>query len=138
MKETGSELYFFEGKLDRIINLDESEISTDGTSNISRGRPATTYTSTDSSPHKGVESKNKRGYRATFIGGSTVEGSPLPPHFQLKSTAREDNKTNDTKFIKYLPKIVGTYGCGKLVDNECTVNCNSKAGMDAVEFSKYL
>ena len=34
MKETGSELYFFEGQLDRIINIYESEISTDGTSKI--------------------------------------------------------------------------------------------------------
>ena len=88
MKQTGCELYFFEGQLDRIINLDESEISTDGTSNIDGGRPATTYTSTDSSLPKGVEATNKSGYSATFIGGSTVAGSPLPPHFQLKSTAR--------------------------------------------------
>ena len=115
MKETGSELYFFEGQLDRIINLDESEISTNGTSKIDGGRPATTYTSTDSIPPKGVEATNKSGYRATLIGGSTVAGLPLPPHFQLKITAREDNKTIDTKFLKYLPKIVGTYGCGKVV-----------------------
>ena len=33
---------------------------------------------------------------------------------------------------------MGTYGCGKVVENECTVNSNSKAGMDAVEFSMYL
>ena len=138
MKETGIEIYFFEGQLDRIINLDESEISTGGTSKINGGRPATTYTSTDSSLPKGVEATNKSNYGATFIGGSTVEGSPLPPRFQLKSTAREYNNTIDTKFLKYLPNIVGTYGCGKEVDNECTVNCNYKAGMDAVELSNYL
>ena len=33
---------------------------------------------------------------------------------------------------------MGTYGCGKVVENECTVNFNSKAGMYAVEFSMYL
>ena len=55
MKETGSEIYLFEGQLDRIINLDESEISTDVTSKISGGRPDTTYTSTDSSLPKGVD-----------------------------------------------------------------------------------
>ena len=138
MKETGSELYFFEEQLDRIINIDESEIFTDGTSKIAGGRPATTYTSTDSSLHKGVEATNKSGYSATFSGGSTVSGSPLPPRFQLKITAREYNNTIDTNFLKYLPKIVGTYGCEKVVENECTVNCNAKAGMDAVEFSKYF
>ena len=31
-----------------------------------------------------------------------------------------------------------TYGCGKVVENEFTVNCNAKAGMDAVEYLKYL
>ena len=138
MKETGSELYFFEGKLDRIINLDESEISTDGTSKISVGCTSTIYTSTDSSLPKGVEATNKSGYIANFIWVSTVAGLPLPPHFQLKSTSREDKNTTDTKFLKYLPKIVGTYGCGKVVNNRCTVNCNSKAGMDAVEFFEVL
>ena len=72
MKETRSEIYFFEGQLDRIINLDELEISTDGTSKITGGRPATTYTSTDSSLPRGVEATNKSGYSATFIGGCTV------------------------------------------------------------------
>ena len=114
------------------------EISTNGTSKIDGGRPATTYTSTDSSLPKGIEATNKRGYSATFIGGSNVAGLPLPPHFQIKITAREDNKTIDTKFLKYLPNIVGTYGCGKVVENECTVNCNAKSGIDAVEYSKYL
>ena len=85
-----------------------------------------------------AEATNKRGYSATFIGGYTVAGSPLPPHFQLKGNAREDNNTIDTKSLKYLPKIVGTYGCGKVLDNECTANCNAKACMDAVEFSNYL
>ena len=138
MKETGSQLYLFEGQLDKIINLDESEISTDGTSKIAVGCPATTYTSTDSSLPKEVEATNKSGYIATFIGGSTVSGSPLPPHFQLKSTAWEDNKTIDTKFLTYVPKIVGKYGFGNVVENECKVNCNAKSGMDAVDFSKYL
>ena len=96
MKETGRAISFFEGQLYRIINLDESEISTDGTSKIAGGRPATTYIYTDSSLPKGVEATNKSVYIATFIGGSSVAGSPLPPHFQLKSTDREDNKTIDT------------------------------------------
>ena len=38
----------------------------------------------------------------------------------------------------YVVAGVGTYGCGEVVENECTVNCNYKAGMDAVEFSIYL
>ena len=132
MKETGSEIYFFEGQLDRIINLDESEISTDGTSKIHGGRPDTTYTSTES------KATNKSGYSANFIKGYNVAVATLHPHFQIKSNAREDNKNINTELLKYLPKIVGTYGCGKVIENECTVNYNTKDGMDAVEFSMYL
>ena len=68
MKETGSELYFFEGQLDRIINLDESEISTDGTSKIAGGRPATTYTSTYSSLPKGVETRTRAATSLILLG----------------------------------------------------------------------
>ena len=74
MKETGSDLRFFEGQLYRIINIDESEISTDVTSKIAGGRPATTYTSTYSNLPKGVEATDNSGYSTTFIGGCTVSG----------------------------------------------------------------
>ena len=69
-------------------------------------------------PPKGLRQRTRAATALLFIGGSTVAGSPLPPHFKLKSTAREDNKAVDTKFLKYLPNILGTYGCGKVVENE--------------------
>jgi hypothetical protein len=36
----------------------------------------------------GATAANKSGYTATIIFGSNALGEPLPPHFQLKSTAQ--------------------------------------------------
>ena len=41
------ELVFFDGQLERILNIDESEVTTDGTSKLTGGRLITKYYSTD-------------------------------------------------------------------------------------------
>ena len=38
------------------------------------------------------EQINKSGYSATFIGGSTMSGYPVPPHFQVRSLAQTEQK----------------------------------------------
>ena len=47
MKE--GELVYCDGQTDRILNLDESEISTDGTSKLAGGRPVTNVSPLDKS-----------------------------------------------------------------------------------------
>ena len=46
IEEKKGELHFFDGQLYIIINLDESEVSTDGTSKLAGGRLSTSYSST--------------------------------------------------------------------------------------------
>ena len=139
IEEKKGELHFFDGQLHRIINLDESEVSTDGTSKLSGGRPSTSYSSTDKSIPKGAQATNKSGYSDTFIGGSTVAGDPLPPHFQLKSTSTtDDGKRINAHFNNEIPHIRGQWGFGNVVERGCTANCNLKSGMDSEKFSKYL
>ena len=94
------ELVFFDGQLDRILNIDESEVTTDGTSKLTGGRPVTEYCSSDSRIGTGAEGTNKSGYAATFIGGTCMSGYPVPPHFQVRSLARtEQTKKLDNTFI---------------------------------------
>ena len=114
-------------------------MSTDGTSKLDGGHPSTSYSSTDNSLPKSVQATNKSGYSATFIGGSTVAGDPLPPHFQLKITATTDggNRIN-AHFNNEIPHVRGQWVFGKVVERGCTANCNLKSGMDSVKFSKYL
>ena len=74
-----------------------------------------------------------------FIGGSIGDGDPFPPHFQLKSTATTDyGKRINSHFNNEIPHVRGQWCFGKVVEIGCTENCNSKAGMNSVEFSKYL
>ena len=63
----------------------------------------------------------------------------FPTNFQLKNTATTDdgNRIN-ANFNNEVPHVRGQWGFGKVVERGCTANCNLKAGMDSVEFSKYL
>ena len=82
------------------MNLDESEVSTDGTSKLAGGRPVTMLSPRDQSLPQGANSCNKSGYSATFIGGSTVSGWPLPVHLQVKSDAQAMNQKINLEFLK--------------------------------------
>ena len=46
-EDVEGELVFFDGQLQRILNIDESEVTADGTSKLTGGRPITEYCSTD-------------------------------------------------------------------------------------------
>ena len=141
-KEDGDiegELVFFKFQTDRILNLDESEVSTDGTTKISGGRPSTKLSSADTSLPKGASTGNKSGYSATFIGGSTVAGWPIPCHIQAKSSALAENQKISIGWFENTRNVRGIYGCGgKVVEKGISVGANPKAGMDTDEFEKYL
>ena len=47
--------------------------------------------------------QKKSSDRITIIAGSTAAGHPVPPYFQLKSVAEDENKRIQTAFIKGLP-----------------------------------
>ena len=89
-------------------------MSTDGTSKLAGGIPSTSYYYTGDSLPKGFQETNKIGYSATFIGGSTVAGDPLPPHFQLKITATtDDGKRLNAHFNNEIPHVKGQWGFGR-------------------------
>ena len=132
------ELVYLDSQLDRILNLDESEVSTDGTSKLSGGRPVNKLCSSDTQLPKGATVSNKSGYSATFIGGSTVKGWPLPVHLQVKSEAQVENIRLSLDFFKDSRRVRGVYGFGELREVGMTLGANAKAGMDGEKFAKYL
>ena len=94
-----TELVFHPGQLHWILNIDESKVTTDGTSKFASGCPVTVteYCSCESSISD-AEGSNQSGYSAIFIGGNTISGYPVPPHFQVRSLAQtEQNKKLDTQ-----------------------------------------
>ena len=93
-----TELVFHPGQLHWILNIvDESKVTTDGTSKFASGCPVTEYCSCESSISD-TEGTNKSGYSATFIGGNTISDYPVPPNFQVRNLAQtEQNKKLDTQ-----------------------------------------
>ena len=132
------ELFFLPRQADRVMSLDESEASLDGTSKNGSGRPGTQYCSTNANIPQPATSTNKSGVSSTIICGSTAAFEPLPPHLQNKSDALEENKRIDTNIITDAKYTIGTYGFKERTTRPMTVNCNVKGGMDYVEFEKYL
>ena len=80
------ELIFFPGQLDWILDIDKSEVSTDGTSNLVGGWPVTRWVGTVSrdSPGAKLLLTNRSGYSATFIGGSIMSGWPVRSLFKWR------------------------------------------------------
>ena len=79
------ELFYFKSQSNIILNLDKSEVLTDGTSKLSGVRLLTNLLSADGDLPKGATICKKSGYSATFIGGSTLTGWPIPDYIQVKS-----------------------------------------------------
>ena len=111
------ELVFFDGQLEQILNIDKSEVTTDGTSKLAGGRPVTEYCCRDSSI-SGAEGINKSGYSATFIGGSTMSGYLVPLHFQVRSLAQtKQNKKLDRLLFTHMRNIRGKFGFNEVREN---------------------
>jgi hypothetical protein len=79
-------LVFFDGMKSRIGNVDETDGSLDDTTGQRGGRPPMTFHAAEIAG--GGTAVNKSGYSATVICGSTANGDPFPPHFQLKTLAQ--------------------------------------------------
>jgi len=107
------ELVYFEGQIDRIINLDESEVPTNGTTKLSGGRPVTRLLSIDSTLPKGATASNKSGYSATF---------------QTKSETQLGNQKANINFFQHVPSVKGVFGFGCVAEVGMEIGANPKAG----------
>ena len=80
-------------------------------SSKSGGRSSTQFGSSNPSVPQDMDRTNKSSTCITFIGGSTAAGHPLPPHFQLKSVATDENKRiqkkSSTVFRLYMECTTG-------------------------------
>ena len=92
----------------------------------------------DSDLPKGATVSNKSGYSATFIGGSTVKGWPLPVHLQVKSEAQAENIKISLKFLKGSQSVQGKFGFSEVKEIGMTLGANPKARLGMKEFAKYL
>ena len=132
-----------DSQLRRIINLDESNLSLDGSTETRGGRGGAALWDT-SLPMIG-QPVNKSNVSLTLITGSSAFGEPLPPHFQFQTKAKTTENMNlRTETIRFMKNIHAAFG-HRDSNNEylerswpVTLGMNEKGGMDDAEFYKYI
>ena len=123
-------------QLRRILNLDESCLSMDGSARRG-GRPSVTFYDPNL-PHSGKKT-SKSSVTITFITGSTAFGEALPPHFQFSTKAKSDDKKKvPFQMVEFLKNVNGTFGARQDRVWPTTFGMNEKGGMDSIEFYKYI
>mmetsp|Transcript_24214 Transcript_24214/g.44508 ORF Transcript_24214/g.44508 Transcript_24214/m.44508 type:complete len:349 (+) Transcript_24214:479-1525(+) len=137
IRNEAGELYIPEEQLARILNLDESCLSMDG-SNGQRGGRLEAVFYFPQLPQTG-RATSKSSLTTTFITGSTSAGEALPPHFQFSTKAQsKDTEKIRAQFALFMPQIRGKFGNMEERLWPVTFGMNAKGGMDEAEFEKYL
>jgi hypothetical protein len=117
---------------ERIINIDETFLTLDEATQPGwAGRPVGVFY--DPTGARTGRAENKASITCTGLFGSTATGVALPPHFQVKSTGKDESKRISKSIAATVPSrfrwINGSW-------SEPTFGCNEKGGMDAEEFRK--
>jgi hypothetical protein len=121
---------------ERIFNLDKTDVSLDGSSGDRGGRPTTTFYDPNLSRTGNAQSKTSG--QCILIFGSNALGQPLPPHFQLKTNAKTQERIKiRLDMLEHIPQINAGYGDGRKTYS-CTFGANEKGGMNTLEFRKYV
>ena len=130
-------LVFTEAQLRRILNLDETEVSLDGTNTSAGGRQSVIFV--DPNLPLCTRSASKSSRHMTAICGSNAAGEILPHHYQLVSEATEEaRKRTNVAFLTYQQDTISQFGWDAPMPRPCTIGANEKGGMNDIEFAKYL
>ncbi len=122
----------------RVLNLDETNLSLDGSNGNRGGRPRATYYDLRF-PQLGKATSRKSALSTSMISGSTAAGEPLPPHFQFQTAAQSaEGEAIRIECIRYMLDVRGTFGHPTEQSFPILLGLNAKGGMDDEEFSEYL
>ena len=129
--------YIPDDQLGRILNVDESCLSLDGSNGQRGGRPEAHFYS----PHLLQIGKavSKYSQTTTSIAGSIASGEAIPPHFQFSTKAKTVEKEKlRLEIVSFVPRIRGKFGGEEERLWPDTFGMNEKGGMDESEFDEYL
>jgi predicted transglutaminase-like cysteine proteinase len=135
-KDIDGSVFFFKGQRRRILNIDETDGSLDNTNGVRGGRPPIVFHSPSLSG--GSTAASKSSYSPTIICGANAAGEALPPHFQIKSMAKEANQQLALDFFKHSKSVYGQFGMSERRRLDCTFRMNEKGGINAAELDKYI
>jgi hypothetical protein len=138
IKENGEkEITFSEEQKQRIINIDETNLSLDGSDGGRGGRPACTITMKHC--NRPGTAQNKTSLSSSLICGSNAAGKAMPLHIMFSSDAKEaDNYAVNAAWIVSLPRFKGTFGHQEEKVFPASVTTNEKGGSDGRVLQKLL
>ena len=123
-------------QLGRIINIDETALSLDGANGRCGGRPRVQFY------HSSIPVSHRRTSKSsmtiTMITGSSAAGEAIAPHFQFPTKAKPENAKLNIDILTKMKKVEGVFGKPKLMSFPTTFQMNEKAGMNEIEFEKYV
>ena len=126
-----------EEQMKRILNLDETCLSLDGTEGNRGGRPSVVFF--DASMSRAGTPSSKSSVTHTMITGATASNETLPPHFQFSTRAKTDEHARiKLEVMRWMKDVRGRFGNGEEKVWPVTLGMNEKGGMDTVEFEKYI
>jgi hypothetical protein len=128
-------LLIMEATLRRIVNVDETEVSLDGSKTNAGGRPAVFF----HDPHFPLTQRSaaKSSLSCTGIFGSNTAGECVPIHWQLPTAATsEDCEKLWFDFLRHVSSTRGRFGCEEERVWPCTIGMNENCGMNDEEFDK--
>ncbi len=122
----------------RILNMDETCLSLDGSNSNRGGRPTVTYHDV-CFPQLG-KATSKSALSTTMMSGSSAAGEAIPPHFQFQTSATSaDGEAIRIEMIRYLLAVKGIFGWGTEQDFPISNGLNSKGGiLDDNDFFEYI
>ena len=134
--EGEDEIVIDEAMRRRIVNVDETEISLDGSSSRAGGRPAVSFRN----PNLPMANRSvsKSSHACTGIFGSTAAGECIPPHWQLPTSATTENEKVRNDFLTHVLDTRGQFGCEEERVWPATIGMNECGGMNDVEFFRYI
>jgi hypothetical protein len=127
------QLHFDEKMKMRVLNLDETNMSLDGSNSNRGGRPTATYYDLRF-PQLG-KATLKSALSTTMISGSTAAGEPLPPHFQFQTAAQSaEGEAIQIECIHYMLDVRGTFGHPTEQSFPILLGLNAKGGWTMMNF----
>ena len=130
-------LVILEAMLHWIINVNETEVSLDGSKTNAGGRPAVSF----HDPHFPITQRHAVKSSLSCIGifGSNAAGEYVPIHWQLPTAATtKDREKLWFDFLRHVSSTHGRFGCEEERVWPCMIGLNEKGGMNDEEFDKYI
>ena len=129
------EVIFSETQKRRIINIDETNLSLDGSDGGRGGRPACSITIKHC--QRPGTAQNKAGLSSSLMCGSNAAGEAMPLHVMFSSKAEEENMAVKLSWIAGLPSVIDETELGRIPQRNFQNSLNNMAGYTAAQLQQF-